>query len=97
MEGRWGRPWALFFEIINPITMSKTKELAIMCSGEIRTVANRNKLTVHIEEPDVEDALTSFNSDDLIQYISNNYGVEEVYSEKDLQKWAEENGYVKEE
>lgn len=76
--------------------MAKTKELAIICSGEIRTVANRNMLTVHIEEPNVDDALTAFHSDDLIGYVSNNYGVEEVYSEKDLQKWAEDNGYVKE-
>lgn len=75
--------------------MSKTKELAIICSGDARIVANRNKLTVHIEEPDVDDALTAFNSDDLIAYVSSNYGVEEVFDEKDLNKWAEDNGYVK--
>lgn len=76
--------------------MSKTKELAIMCSGEARIVANRNKLTVHIEDPDVEDALTAFNSDDLIAYVASNYGVEEIYDEKELKKWAEDNGFIKE-
>jgi hypothetical protein len=45
--------------------MSKTKELVIICSGDVRTVSNRSKLTLHIEDPDVEDALNSFNSQDI--------------------------------
>lgn len=76
--------------------MSKTKKLIIICSDETRIVANRNKLTVHIEEPDVEDALTSFHSDDIIEFVSKNYGCDEIYDEEELKKWAEANGYIKE-
>jgi hypothetical protein len=76
--------------------MAKTKTLVIKCNEDVRVVHGRNGLIVHVEEPHVDDALLSFNSDDLIAYVSNNYGVDEVYSEKELDKWAAENGYTKE-
>lgn len=76
--------------------MANTKTLVIKCNEDIRVVNSINGLIVHIEEPNVDDALLSFHSDDLITFVSNNYGVDEVYSEKELDKWATENGYTKE-
>jgi len=76
--------------------MSKTKLLVIACT-EARVVPNgRNMVTVHIDEPHVGDALTSFSSEDIVSYVASEYGPDEVFEEKDLQKWAEENGYIKE-
>jgi predicted AlkP superfamily phosphohydrolase/phosphomutase len=75
--------------------MSKTKQLTIICN-EARIVPNRyNQVVAHIDDPNVNDALLSFHSDDLIEFVASNYGVEEVYGEKELTKWAEDNGYVK--
>jgi hypothetical protein len=76
--------------------MSKTKTLVLSCKGEIKIIPSRKSVTVHIEEPDVEDALTSFYSDDIIEFVAKQYGADEVYDEKQLAKWAEENGYIKE-
>lgn len=76
--------------------MAKTKELVIIC-GEARIVPNRyNQVVCHIDDPDVNDSLLSYHSDDLIQFVNNNYGLEEVYSKEELEKWATENGYTKE-
>lgn len=75
--------------------MSKTKELIITCS-EARIIPNRyNQVVAHIDDPNVNDALLSFHSDDLIEFMSSEYGVEEVYPKEQLEKWAEENGYIK--
>jgi predicted AlkP superfamily phosphohydrolase/phosphomutase len=75
--------------------MSKTKQLRIICN-EARIVPNRyNQVVAHIDDPNVNDALLSFHSDDLIEFVASNYDVEEVYGEKELTKWAADNGYVK--
>jgi len=76
--------------------MANTKTLVILCKDDVRIVHDRNRLVIHIEEPDVDDALLGFHSDDLIAFVSNKYCIDEVYSEKELDKWATENGYTKE-
>jgi hypothetical protein len=77
--------------------MSKTKQIAIICNKAIIVPNKYNTIVVHMDDPDVNDALLSFHSDDLTSFVANNYGVEEVYDETELTKWAEDNGYVKQE
>ena len=75
---------------------TKTKELTIECS-EVRITPNRyNHVTVILDEPKITDLLAAINTDDLIEYVQANIGVDEIYSQSELDKWAESEGYTKE-
>ncbi len=43
-----------------------------------------------------EEMRPSYPLDDAIEWIKNNLSPEDVFSEKDLDQWAEENEYTKE-
>lgn len=75
--------------------MAKTKRLSVYCNQARSFASDKGRLIVHLEQPDVKDALLSFHSDDLIYFVSTNYAVEEMYNKKTLQDWAAQNGYVK--
>ena len=77
--------------------MIKTKELTV--SGEeMRIIQARNRVTVVIENPEVNDMLMEIKEEDLASFIQwNGNKPEDVFDEKSLHKWAEDNGYKKSE
>jgi hypothetical protein len=74
--------------------MAKTKRLSIYCN-QARSFSSGPKVIVHLEEPDINDALLSFHSDDLIAFMRKHYAIEETFSKQQLNKWAKDNGYIK--
>ncbi len=74
--------------------MPKTKRLSIYCN-QARSFSSGPKVIVHLEQPDIPDALLSFHSDDLIKFMRTNYGIDEVFSKTQLHEWARQNGYTK--
>lgn len=75
--------------------MSKTREIKFSC-GEFRTIPNRNcTVTLHVEDPNTDELLPTINDVDLTAYVSENFEVDAVFSDKQLSKWAEDNGYIK--
>ena len=76
--------------------MSKTKTLSITSSEEVRISAYHGKSTVHVDNPEIEDMLKEVAWEDIVAYIQGeNTTPDEVFEEKDLDKWAEDHGYVK--
>lgn len=76
--------------------MPKIKSITIITGEEVSVNPNRNKTSIRIEEPDVNEIISSIDNDDLVTYIQSEYDPGDVFSEEDLIKWAEENGYIKE-
>jgi len=77
--------------------MPKTKTLEVSTSDEIRIKAYRNNVTVIVDDPQIEDMLSKMSSEDIIIWVQGEgYTPDEIFSEKELIKWAEENGFVKE-
>ena len=75
--------------------MAKTKEIDITCvSAQINPNGSR-AISVSMEEPNIDDLLENIDKDDLTEYVERNFEVEDVFSESQLEKWAEANGYVK--
>lgn len=77
--------------------MSKTKEINIVTSDEVRIKPNGRKTTVIVEDPEVDDMLAGVHKEDLITFIqSEGYKPDEIFEIDDLISWATENGYIKE-
>lgn len=75
--------------------MSKTREITFSC-GEFRTVPNRNNtMTLYVEDPNTEEIFSKINEVDLTTYVSDNFEVDAVFSDEQLNKWAEDHGYTK--
>jgi hypothetical protein len=76
--------------------MAKTKEILFNCS-EVRAVSFYNKMRVIIDDPNIDELLSCVSMDDLIAHVvGNDNKPEDVFDEEALVKWAEENGYTKE-
>lgn len=76
--------------------MSATKTISIVTSEEVRIRAYRGKSTVCMDNPEVEDMLKEVSFDDIVTYIqSENTSPDEVFTDDQLNAWAEKNGYVK--
>lgn len=78
--------------------MPKTSELTIRC--QVATMVNVNPesswpVKVEIISPDIKSLLLRVHTDDLIEYVREYIGVEEIYSQSVLDKWAESEGYIK--
>lgn len=77
--------------------MSKTKEINIVTSDEVRIKPNGRKTTVIIEDPEVNDMLAGVHEEDLISFIqSEGYKPDEIFEEEDLNEWAISHGFIKE-
>lgn len=76
--------------------MSKTKELTITC-GEVRIVPKQNnRVTLTLEDPEMYGLLGSLPWDDVVEFVrGEQVGPDEVFTDEQLEKWAEDNGYVK--
>jgi hypothetical protein len=75
--------------------MEKTKEISIECSAARINPSRYHKVSVVVEDPDVDDILDSINEDDLIDWVKRNKHPEDLFSETELAKYAESEGYVK--
>lgn len=76
--------------------MSKTKQIEVMTSEQVRIDRHYNKTKVVVDDPDVNDLIASIAKEDLITYIESEYSPEDIFNDSDLERWAEENGYIKE-
>lgn len=77
------------------INMAKTKEIFVNCANVTISPNGGRAISVSLDEPDVDGILGDIDKDDLTEYVERNFEVDAVFSETDLEKWAEANGYVK--
>jgi hypothetical protein len=77
--------------------MQKTKEITFGCySAEITFDYAPKQVSVIIKEPIIDEVLESMNAQDIKNYVLEHFKVGEIFSEKDLNEWASDNGYEKE-
>lgn len=76
--------------------MPKTRELTIECE-EVRIVTTSRRLRLILDEPDIDDLLAQISLEDLMEHIRSDTQnkPEFVFDVECLEKWAEENGYIK--
>lgn len=76
--------------------MPKTKEIEIRCD-EARIKSNRyGFVTVIAEDPKIDELISGIHKDDILEWIlGEGFNPEEIFTNGELDKWAEENGYVK--
>jgi hypothetical protein len=75
--------------------MSKTKEIFINCANVTISPNGGRAISVSLDEPDVDGMLGDVDKDELTEYVGRSFDPEDVFSETQLDKWAEANGYVK--
>lgn len=77
--------------------MSKTKEIEIRCN-EVRIVPDGyKKVKIIVDAPEIDVLLQSIEWSDILTFVqSENPKPEDVFSEEQLEKWAESIGYIKE-
>jgi hypothetical protein len=71
--------------------MPETKEILIEGS-ECWLVGSRHAKVIN---PNVMALLIGVHSDDLAEFVRMKYGVEEIFPQSELDKWAESEGYIK--
>lgn len=76
--------------------MAKTKEIEFTGSAGRFDPSTYSLLRVTIEDPNMDELLSEVADEDLIDHVQNNFKPEDIFDSKELEKWAEENGYTKE-
>lgn len=76
--------------------MATTKEISITGS-EIRVKSDRyGKTVVTIDDPEMEPLLRTISWDDVVNFVRGEQVCpSEVFTDEQLERWAENNGYVK--
>lgn len=76
--------------------MATTKEISITGS-EIRVKADAYRKTiVTVEDPEMRGLLQAMYWDDIVDFVrGERVGPDEVFTNEQLEKWAENNDYVK--
>lgn len=76
--------------------MPKTLELEITCD-EARVKPNKyNSVKVVLESPQIQEMLGNMAWSDIVGFIgSENAKPSDIFTEDELSKWAEDNGYTK--
>lgn len=77
--------------------MATTKSITINCDEAKITPNGSFAVSVEIEGFSVDDLLRTIDEDDLIDWVKRNKYPEDLFSESELEKWAEGAGYIKEE
>jgi hypothetical protein len=76
--------------------MSATKTISIVSSEEVRISSYRNKSTVVVDNPEIDEMLKGVAWDDIVTHVlSEKVGPDEVFTDTQLSEWAEKNGYIK--
>ena len=75
--------------------MPKTKEIVII-ANKVNVETNWNKdVLITLKQPVIHDLLASIDMEDIKDFVRNNKLPDELFDENELEKWAEDNGYVK--
>jgi hypothetical protein len=75
--------------------MSKTKRITVVDSSATTETNNAHTIQMIIEDPNIDSLLDEIETEDLADYLQANKSVQDIFSENELEKWAEANGYVK--
>lgn len=76
--------------------MAKTYNITIQCAvAEVGRSGDRSMVSADLQDVNVEHILDDIDNEDIIEWCQKNLEVEDIFSESDLEKWAEANGYVK--
>ena len=76
--------------------MSKTKSLEIECDNVAINGTRHQRVVVNLDSPtDADLILEQFEEADINDWIARNRNPEDIFPTKDLEKWAESEGYVK--
>lgn len=77
--------------------MAKTKELTIECDEvTVKYTYVNGRVKAIIDSPDTDGLLGGLEWTDVVEYVkSETNKPDDVFDEEYLEKWAEENGYVK--
>lgn len=77
--------------------MAKTKELTIECDEvTVKPMYKNGVVRLIIDSPSIDELLSQIEFDDLVLHVNNETkNPQDVFDVEYLEKWAEENGYVK--
>lgn len=77
--------------------MAKTKDISFRCVNAKVSANDYRQVTVDIEaEPEQVDSILDDIDDETIkEYVQKTFEPEDIFSETQLEKWAESNGYIK--
>lgn len=75
--------------------MAKTHTLLVQCGRAEISACDRNSVSVDLLELKISNVLDDIHNDDITEWCQRNLQVEDIFSESELEKWAEANGYVK--
>ena len=76
--------------------MAKTDSLIIVCARvDVSPAGNRNSVSADLVDINVEYVLDDISNEDISNWCQQNLEPEDIFSETQLDKWAEANGYVK--
>jgi hypothetical protein len=78
--------------------MASNKELVIT-ADEVTINRDNRKLKVFLTGVDMDHVISDMDEglfDEVLEWIRSNRNPDDVFSRKDLDKWAEGNGYAKE-
>ena len=76
--------------------MSATKTISIVSSEEVRISAYRNKSTVVVDNPEIDEMLKGVDWDDIVAHVlGEKVSPDEVFTDEQLKEWAERSGYIK--
>jgi hypothetical protein len=73
----------------------KTEHITINCSQADVSAYDKSRVSVFLNDVDIDSLLDDINNEDIIEWCQKNRQVEDIFSESELDKWAEANGYVK--
>lgn len=77
--------------------MSATKTINIVSSEEVRITAFRNKSTIVVDNPEIDEMLKEVAWDDIVAHVrAEKVSPDEVFTDDQLNEWAIKNGYTKE-
>lgn len=76
--------------------MYKTKEIQASCKGAYAHSEDRLTIMGKLEEPDIDHVLEDIHIEDLSGWLQDNKKPGDIFTEKQLSEWAEDNGYIKE-
>lgn len=79
----------------NNYNMAKTENITITCNKVEVVPMSHSRVGVELQAVNAESILCGIHREDTAEWCRQNMQVEDIFSETQLEKWAEANGYVK--
>ena len=76
--------------------MADTTELTIKCDECVIQSQRSSSLEIKVEYPDIPHLLGQITNEDLIDFMQREFTPDEIFTTDSLEKWAESEGYTKE-